>query len=173
LCVACCVLQVDGRTEWHQEEPVLQCDFSMGYSGAAMHQQHRPAMSQARRLASDEWFGPHHSRSVSRQTTCHQQSQLSSSRCWRLQSEDFRGRSQRLSYNRCAVQVLSSSDHADQLCGLRWVAYMIQTTVDSTLGHGRTIEMPGALSAMAIPSVLQSGLPRPAHVHAHCHSLGY
>jgi hypothetical protein len=50
---------------------------------------------------------------------------------------------------------------------------MIQTTVDSTLGHGRTIEMLGALSAMAIPSVLQSGLPMPAHVHAHCHSLGY
>jgi hypothetical protein len=51
--VACC--RWDGRAEWHQEEPVIQCDFSMGYSGAAMHRQHRPAMSQARRLASDEW----------------------------------------------------------------------------------------------------------------------
>ena len=30
---------------------------------------------------------------------------------------------------------------------------MIQTKGDSTLGHGGTIEMPGALSAMAIPSV--------------------
>ena len=107
--VACC--RWDGRAEWHQEEPVIQCDFSMGYSGAAMHQQHRPAMSQARRLASDEWFGPHHSRRVSRQRTCHQQASYQAAG-GRLQSEDFRGRSQRLSYNRCAVQALSSSDHA-------------------------------------------------------------
>jgi hypothetical protein len=147
-------LQVDGRAEWHQEERVIQCDFSMGYSAATMHFSHRPSMSQARRPASDEWFGPHHGVYRDR-PTCHQQA---------AGAGGFRARTFAKGFHTAGVQysvVLAMPTSCVACAGSH--------TVDSALGTGRG----GGQLRFQVPSMPCPSTHAHTHCHAHCHSLGY